>query len=285
MTPRISRADARGDADRERHHRLAADIGEQRALDPRDQVVLGPRAREHAPQEARQPGSVEQHVDRDHDHEHQVEETLEHGDHEGLHHRHGPPGVALQVGDVDVVHEPPARADHVHLDRALTVDPVLQVAQLAVGGRDAVRIGAELVVHLVCDRLHLARDHGAGDHADPHDGDCETEVHKEHRDAAGEAHGAERAHDRVQQDRDQRGDHEDEHGAVHGRHEQPRSHHDQRQAHELYPPRDQDLPRAVWRHRGHRSSHLIRPSGGALLRARQGRCVLVPPCYPLPWHP
>ena len=67
---------------------------------------------------------------------------------------------------------------------------------------------------------------------------------------------------------------------------QPRAHHDQRQAHELNPPRDQDLPRAVWRHRGHRSS---RPSGGIAARARgtavAGPCALAEARYPLPWHP
>ena len=69
-----------------------------------------------------------------------------------------------------------------------------------------------------------------------------AQIHEQHRQTARDAQRTERAHDRVQQDRDQRGDHENEHRVVHGRQQQPRAHHDQRQAHELHPPRDQDLP-------------------------------------------
>ena len=121
---------------------------------------------------------------------------------------------------------------------------------------------AELVVDAVCDRLRLAGDHRARDHAQAADGDREEDVDEQHRQAAGHVQGAERAHDRVQQDRDQRGDDEHEHRAGCGGHEQPRAHHGQRQADELNPPRDQDLPLAVGKHRNDRSSRLFGPTRG-----------------------
>ena len=80
-------ADAGGRPDDERDQRLTLDIGQERALDPGEQVLVELAAAEHPSQEPRQAGRVEQHVDRDDDHEHQVEEALEERDDEAS----GPP--------------------------------------------------------------------------------------------------------------------------------------------------------------------------------------------------
>ena len=164
------------------------------------------------------------------------------------------PGVALEMGDVDRVQKPLAGRLHVDLDRARVVDPALEVGEPPVGGRHPGAVLGELVLDLVCDVLDLARDHRRRRSRSGRRRRTRRTGRRAAPRCPGDAKGAERPHDRVQKDGDQRSDHEHEDGVVDRGDQQPHAHDRKRKAYKLNPPRDQDLPGRVGRHRGHPTS-------------------------------
>ena len=183
------------------------------------------RAREHPAQEPRQPRRVQQHVHRDHDHQHQVEQALEHADQHPLGDGHRLAGVrsagpasrpVAAPGRPAVATRSPATG------RARRASAAGRPAAHRPASRSAGR-GAELVLDHGLRRLHLAsrspcrRSRPAATIAIG-----EREVDQRTPPCArGMRSAAEGAHDRVQQDRDQRRDHEDEHRMADGGHELP----------------------------------------------------------------
>jgi hypothetical protein len=218
---------ARAHDQREQH--LAADVAEDGALDP-GRVVVAVDAVDHRPHAGADPLAVEQHVDADHDDQDQRQRGLDRRPQRVLGERHqlaGPlrqvlaeraeRGLAL-VGDLDV--DP------------VVVEPLLDIGERGVGVVDQVRHvvaeGRDLVGHRVGDQQDDRRQHRH--HAEHHDQDGE---------AAGHVGAPQDAHERVQQQRDERADDEQQQDRAGGLEDDPQAEDGQRQQDQLYPPRDE----------------------------------------------
>src|SRR6476619_7513825 len=105
--------------------------------------------------------------------------------------------------------------------------------------------GVELLLDDARYGADLVGDDGGDDHGRAGDRDGEQAVDDEHGQRPREPEAHERADDRVQQDRDQRRDDEDEHRVVDCSDQLPQSDHRQRQPDQLHPARDHERAHRV----------------------------------------
>jgi hypothetical protein len=204
--------DARAGPHDQREEQLPPDVAEDRALDTCRVVVLGRAvpARHHGAHDRADALPVEQHVDRQDDDQDEGDRALDQSGQrlarEGneLTRSFGHAGaerlecsLAL-LGELDV--------------DALVVEPLLQVGERGVRVVDDPRDGVGELRRLVADRLGKHRD----DTADDED---QREEDAQHGHAARKASALEHHHERVQQQRDERG-HDEDQGDRAGRPEQ-----------------------------------------------------------------
>src|SRR5581483_8423534 len=180
-------------------------------------------------------------------------------------------GVPPDVAVADALHDPvPAR---LHLDRAevVRVEPVLQPVDVAVGRGlvgPSVRRG-EIVVEAVRRRARLPDDDGGEGDQDDDERAGEGDVHQGDRDPAAQPEHPQRSHDRVEEQRDQRGDEEDEQRVTGRARQDPAEHEQQRQADKLNPARDLN-PRRPGGRSGHSGDATRRPTPPERRRAGSG---------------
>ena len=238
--PEHPHADPGAEADHRRQDQLTPHVAGERLLDPvrQRQAVPGRKA---AVDEPLEPLHVEQHVDRDHDDEDDVEERHDDRRRGSLGERDGVLRVGRDLARAEVVD--PVRRLLLDLDalEAVRVEPVLEPVDVLLGPRlpAGVRDG-HVLVDAVGRGAGLVDDDAPEGERDEGDGGGEEEEDEEDGDPTRQPHPLEVAHERVQQERDHSRDEEEEDDMA----EEPRQHpHDEEQhgqADELNPARHPD---------------------------------------------
>src|SRR5580765_1090033 len=252
-------ADARGRPDDQRDQRLRLHVADERMLHAHDQRV-GPRMwREPPVDHTSEPRQVEQHVDRHDDQHDQAEQELPDRDRCALEEVDDLVRVLADVVLADIAHELVAALLHMDRPQPVVVQPDLEPVDVAVGGDLA---GLSVHVRKVGidpfrGRLRLTDEHGP---ERPDGGDQynrEHEVHQRDCEAAWQSDPLYQPHEWAQQERHEEGDEEEEDDVTDRPRHDPEQQQEDRQAHELDPPRDLDLRRAG-RHATDRTA-VVRP--------------------------
>src|SRR5919198_550586 len=215
----------------------------------REAPVDGPRETRH----------VEEHVDRDHDDQHRREEELEDRDRSALRPRDRLRRVLLHVFRPDVVEEVLALLADLDLLQVVAVEPELEPVEVALGVRLAAlsvldrKVGIDAIGRLPC----LVHDHGRECHDRQTDSSGKAQVDDRHGEPTRNPHAPEPAHERVQEQRDERGDEEEEDDVTRRARYNPDQEQQNRKPDELDPARDLDLRRPAG-HGSHRSASVVR---------------------------
>ena len=239
--------DARADADDQRERELPAHVRRERVLHAAEQRQLATSRRIAAVDRAAEPLHVEEHVDRDHDQQHDREERLADRDRGAFDERDDALRVLADVALLDLAHDSVAALLNVDSLQVVRVQPVLEAVDVAVGGclsggRDTIR---EVLVESVGSRLRLTDDSCRDRHDDKRQRRRERQQHDRDRKAAREPDPLERPDERIEQERDERGDEEEEDDMTRRRQEHPREDQQERQAHQLDPARHLNARRAA----------------------------------------
>ncbi len=166
-------------------------------LHPRDQRT--PAGRRKSPVDgAGQPLHVEEHVDRDHEDQHAVEERLADRDRGAFDEVDDPVGVLADVALADLLDERMALLLDLDVREVMVVEPELEPVDVAVGRGDVTRAvpgTVEVAVHTLRGRLRLADNDGA--EGDQSEGDQRGEggVHRRDGDPAADPESSEREHE------------------------------------------------------------------------------------------
>src|SRR3954470_10541881 len=202
--------------------------------------------RDAAVQGAGEARKIEQHVDRDDEHDDDAEEQLADRDRGALEEVDDLRGVLADVVLADVAHElVPALLD-VDRAEAVRVQPPLEAVDVAVGvDLPGLSVHVRKVgIHPFRGRFRLTDEHGPErpDGGDQHN--REHEVHQRDCEAAREAGPLDDRDDRAEQQRDQQRHEEEEDDVTPRARHDPQKQQENRQAHQLDPARDLDLRRA-----------------------------------------
>ena len=201
---------------------------------------------------------VEQHVDRDDEHHDHAEEQLADRDRSALEEVDHLVRVLADVVLADVAHEPVAAIGDLDSAETMSVEPVLERGDVAVGvdlAGSSVHV-RKVGIHPFCGCFRLVDDDGP-ERSDGGD-QCHRkhEVHERDCEAARHADPLDRPDDRVQEQGDQQRDEEQEDDVTDRARHHPEEEQYDRQAHQLDPARNLDLRRAGG-HTGDRTAEVV----------------------------
>src|SRR5438477_338518 len=247
--PEEPQADSYADADDQRDEELPLDVARDRPFHPHDQPAA-PLRREASVEGVREPLHVEQHVDRDDNHEKGVEEQRHNGQARSLRPAQRLGRVLLDVLRSDLVEEPLALVLDVDAAEVMTVEPALKTGEVVLGARLrwVSGIGRKVVVHSVGAAARLLHDHRGESEDRECDDRCEREIDERNRRSAWDPDPAERADERIEEQCDEQCHEEQEEHVTHGSRHRPHEQEQQWQQHELRPTRDLDAYRRRRRH-------------------------------------
>src|SRR5439155_24185665 len=142
-------------------------------------------------------------------------------------------------------------------------EPTLEAVDVTVGARLAAPSvdDRKVVVHPVRSRPRLIYDHRREREDRHHQSRGEAEVDDRDGDPPRNTEPVDRLHERIEQQRDQRGDEKEKENVTDRSRHEPHEQQQHRQPDELNPARNLDLRRAAGhRHRGHRTARAVRSS-------------------------